>query len=62
MSVPWIADHESDCENAEYYRCQKCSHSGLVHETELNRCTSCLLFIPRVYDCVCEELRYERND
>ena len=59
MSVPWIADHISSCENAEYFRCQTCRQ--LVHESELNlnRCEMCLLFIPRVYDCVCEEVEKE---
>ena len=59
MSVPWNEEHDSGCENGEYYRCQKCSHSELVHESELNRCEICLLFIPRVLDCVCNQLRYE---
>ena len=44
--------HKNECENAEYYYCP--TDKVIVHESEKNICPTCLLFIPRVINCICD--------
>jgi len=60
MSYYGSDDHKNECENAEYYFCKACSE--LVHESEKNLCPSCLLFIPRMQDCICDTLETPEPD
>ena len=46
--------HENQCENAEYYYCKDCKE--LVPDSECNQCPVCLVFIPRVAECICDML------
>ena len=51
--------HENGCENAEYFECTECK--TIVHESERNQCPVCMLFIPRTYRCVCDDLNILRE-
>ena len=52
--------HVNECENAEYFYCRTCR--SLVHDSGLNQCPVCLMFIPRTYACICPMLpRMERD-
>jgi len=52
--------HKNECEDAEYYYCKDCKE--LVHESEKNHCPSCLMFIPRMRDCICDLLETPEPD
>lgn len=54
MSYYYDDSHKNECENAEYYYCKDCRE--LVHESQKNLCPTCLLFIPRVTGCICDNL------
>jgi hypothetical protein len=60
MSYFYSDSHRNECEDAEYYYCKDCKE--LVHESEKNRCPSCLLFIPRMQDCICDMLEKPEPD
>ena len=46
--------HDSKCEDNEFFFCKVCTQ--LVHESATNICPVCMLFIPRMWDCICDLL------
>ena len=52
--------HHSECENHEYYYCWTCRE--LTHESSLNFCAECQTFIPRILDCICDQLEWEEHE
>ena len=52
MSYLYNDVHKNECENQEYYQCPRCDE--IVHESEKNLSPTCVLFIPKASQCVCE--------
>ena len=58
MSTPYDDVHAPDCEDGKYFQCPD-PQCKLVPDTELNWCDFHLRFIPRITECICEELKIE---
>jgi len=55
-------EHWSDCENQRLWQCKSPHCTELIPDTELNWCENCLVFIPRISECVCDELDVRFRD
>jgi hypothetical protein len=57
VNPPWVDEkHFADCEDRRFWKCPECK--ALTSDTWLNLCDwGCdLKFIPRVDECVCEQI------
>ena len=51
--------HFPECENRQLFQCPDCR--ALIPDNYLNICECNLRFIPRINDCVCDAISYERG-
>ena len=60
VNPPWVDEvHYTECEDKRFFQCPECN--SLVPDIYLNLCECSLKFIPRITECVCDELSEERN-
>ena len=52
--------HHNGCEDSEYFYCKDCKE--LVHESQKNQCPNCMIFIPRVKNCICDMIEKPEPD
>ena len=60
VNPPWVDFvHFTQCEDGKLFQCPDC-HS-LVPDSYLNICECNLKFIPRITECVCDELEASQS-
>ena len=57
INPSWVDfNHNAGCEDHKFFQCRDTHCTDLIPDTELNWCPACLVFIPRITECVCEQL------
>jgi len=55
VDPPWVDfSHYTECEDSKFFQCPDCQ--SLVPDSNLNICECNLKFIPRITECVCDEI------